>query len=379
MASDCTDYKAERLLERREYGKDIPGLSWSDSRFSTFSKALETEKSEEARTLWDVLVSSEGIRASDPRDLIYARLGLADDAEDFPHPDYQLSVADVYRSFASVLVTQGRGADVLALTHDEFESRASTSWVPDWEWSFSAVNLQEHPDFSAGRDRASFHVEAANCDLSTKGLIIDTVMWTFPPEKRILRLSHDLSTFDKLLDLVRRTAMAVKNDPEVLKGHFPSISVADLQLMLIRYLVFDHDGGRFIAAEVRQFSSTVEGAAAKVGLDPSGNLAGDFIARALSEHLNRGRGETGLYFLTCLLEFAQQGTFAITATGRLCFTVADVELGDKIAIILGCRAPYVLREDGDGFLKIGQTYIRGLMHGEALDDERYELQEILLH
>lgn len=57
----------------------------------------------------------------------------------------------------------------------------------------------------------------------------------------------------------------------------------------------------------------------------------------------------------------------------------DVQPGDNIAIIPGCRAPYLWREDGDGVLNIGETYIRGLLHEEALDDERYGVKEILIH
>lgn len=78
-----------------------------------------------------------------------------------------------------------------------------------------------------------------------------------------------------------------------------------------------------------------------------------------------------------LQSLAQRGRFAITVEDQICLIPLDLHPGGKIAIILGCRAPYLLSQDGGGFLNIEETYIRGLMHGEALDDERYPVQEIL--
>jgi hypothetical protein len=195
-------------------------------------------------------------------------------------------------------------------------------------------------------------------------------------------LPSDLSnSFGVLLELVRSTATAIQNDSEILKGFFSWTSVTDLQLMLILCLVFNHEGGNF-SAEFHPLPSMLEGAITKAVLAANASsleLANDFVAGVLSEHLSRGYSNKGVIFLICLLTVADEGKFAITATGRLCLMIADVKPGGKIAIILGCQTPHLLREDGDGFLKIGETYIRGLMHGEALDNERYSLQEILIH
>jgi hypothetical protein len=47
--------------------------------------------------------------------------------------------------------------------------------------------------------------------------------------------------------------------------------------------------------------------------------------------------------------------------------------GDRIAVLLGGRTPYVLRKVVDKkhkeihFRLMGESYVHGLMHGEALD------------
>ena len=93
------------------------------------------------------------------------------------------------------------------------------------------------------------------------------------------------------------------------------------------------------------------------------------LAEVLSAYLRKFYNAQWVYAYFYLRLHAGHRRFVITHAGCLCFMPFDVEL-DKIGIILGSRASYVLREDGDGFLKIGEVYICGLMHGEALDDER---------
>jgi hypothetical protein len=45
----------------------------------------------------------------------------------------------------------------------------------------------------------------------------------------------------------------------------------------------------------------------------------------------------------------------------------QARVGDKIAIILGCSTPIVIRPQGNHFLVLGEAYVQGLMDGEALE------------
>jgi hypothetical protein len=40
--------------------------------------------------------------------------------------------------------------------------------------------------------------------------------------------------------------------------------------------------------------------------------------------------------------------------------------GDKVCILLGCRAPVVLRPEGHYHIILGDAYVHGCMHGEAM-------------
>ena len=58
----------------------------------------------------------------------------------------------------------------------------------------------------------------------------------------------------------------------------------------------------------------------------------------------------------------------ITKLGYVGLGPPDSARGDTIAVILGTDVPFVLRPLGDHFQLIGETYVRGIMLGEALDE-----------
>ncbi|KAF7505732.1 hypothetical protein GJ744_000498 [Endocarpon pusillum] len=336
FAGLANDYFAECV----QHAKVFPGTAYGI--FGDYYNVTKPGRKQGTNTLWSLLILSNGVKASDPRDQIYTLLTLASDTSDFPLPDYQLPVTKVFQDFATVLITKNHGPAMLSLSSCRAKDFSYPSWVPDWEQEFIGLRLEEFSTFSAGSPNGSFNVQTGNY-LSTKGLIVDKILWVYSHREE--EDFNAFEIFEKLLDLVNNTAAAIQNEPEVLRSGFSWSSVVDLHLMLILYLVFDHEGG------------------------------------VLSENLRRGYDDKGYNFMKCLQQLAQRGRFAITVAGRLCLMPQDVRPGDRIAIILGCRAPYVLREDGDGdvFVNIGETYIRGLMNGEVLGDERYKVQEIHIH
>ena len=58
---------------------------------------------------------------------------------------------------------------------------------------------------------------------------------------------------------------------------------------------------------------------------------------------------------------------AITEEKLMGLVPISAEVGDEIYLLAGGQVFYVLRPQGDGFRLIGESYIHGLMDGEALD------------
>ncbi|KAM7188617.1 Heterokaryon incompatibility protein (HET) domain containing protein [Naviculisporaceae sp. PSN 640] len=90
------------------------------------------------RTLYHVLRHSGTSQATDPRDKIYALLGMANDIGpnmELLGPDYSLSLAGVYLSVAEFFLKKQKNLDYWKMMPDTPEYKSSLpSWVVDWEW-----------------------------------------------------------------------------------------------------------------------------------------------------------------------------------------------------------------------------------------------------
>lgn len=53
--------------------------------------------------------------------------------------------------------------------------------------------------------------------------------------------------------------------------------------------------------------------------------------------------------------------------GYLAVGLLELKYGDIVCIFFGVRLPYILRQEGDHWRFIGQCYMHGIMHGEAMD------------
>lgn len=81
-------------------------------------------------------------------------------------------------------------------------------------------------------------------------------------------------------------------------------------------------------------------------------------------------------FADCLGPMSRRRRFFLTRSGRIGLGPSDTQIGDTLVVIFFCPTPYLLRSSGDHWQFVGETYVHGLMYGEALDIlERGEVQE----
>jgi hypothetical protein len=82
--------------------------------------------------LYPMLVRSRTSDATDPRDKLYAVLGLVDEREDAGlQPDYTLGVEEVYTRLAKTIITRSQSLDCLG-SAGLVRNHGVPSWVPDW-------------------------------------------------------------------------------------------------------------------------------------------------------------------------------------------------------------------------------------------------------
>jgi Heterokaryon incompatibility protein (HET) len=83
---------------------------------------------------------------TDPRDRIYAVLGLTSESLDnFPPPDYTQSVSEVYRNTVLYLIRHTGKLDVLNQVLEPKQEPGEPSWVPNWNKDFMYSWLRSSP------------------------------------------------------------------------------------------------------------------------------------------------------------------------------------------------------------------------------------------
>jgi hypothetical protein len=128
------------------------------------------------------------LKATDPRDRVYALIALARDEDRVLVPDYSISTAQMLRELVRHHILTDNNLAILSgnrfpppkTTDDD-----SSSWVPDPERFINSPRMDWHPDsttFNASKPRAPVVTFSADLRLLTaKGVVIDRVITAIGP------------------------------------------------------------------------------------------------------------------------------------------------------------------------------------------------------
>ena len=368
----------------------------------------------------------EGFRrlsATDPRDKIYAALGLATDASNRPQMDYGLSPASVFETFAADLVRKGDGISVLHAAVSHSQGMALPSWVPDWtsqKCTYEPLNLLLDPDIQAGGNMIpNLEPLDEKSAIRLSGRIADRV-WFFSGE---LGLELVNTATDQDLQF---TSMLWRNDVFALdhdgRRWWVREGIKENRLDQMREDLREHWYPKWLSwlsiimsmqvlthvhpKEVQDVANRHEERRATMPKPPN--------AEALSNHNNdappttshvepaaqsfgdlealmvqvvdpaallpvpnpQGDKDYNYYLL-------EHRCLCITRSGRLGFVPKTAQEGDEILVFPGARTPFVVRCSGNASEDepesrrlIGDCYIRGLMHGEGLREN--DMSQILI-
>jgi hypothetical protein len=403
-----------------------------------FSKFVALTERKEKRSLFELLQSCRTLQASDPKDKIFALLNVAADADRFPHPDYSMPTEEVYRRYTIVLANQGHHLSLLGTTGDSHGSNGWPSWIPRWEDPHPAFSWESSTKFMAGGARIS-DPRFRNNSMAVRAHIYDTVAtrwknlsWEhFYPDvtAHVEEISSDLQLRSDGLsdesDVARSIIRLLLCDPrehsgdyfeqppEMLvtlpgeKGVFVSLAnLVDEDGMVNRglkrwstlvYLLEDSRREEFRGSHISTMTKSTDGFWA-----PIFRFMPHYMAevrrrtpteKILREYVRNYIGSRGFAYLDYLqgkyqplcvigLADAQPARQYGTALGlTLGLAPATVRPGDKVALVRGARAPFILREVSKGkYRNLGQAYVRDVMMGEVankLSKEDFPYVEIV--
>ena len=318
-----------QAIQLDEFRKDDHAPILRSCRYQKFT-ALDNFRQTADMPLVSLLRCTRDYQASDPRDKLYALLGLASDIgpEDF-FPDYSKPAQRVWEDLVKFMVTRRHSLDIICSA--QFFAPAPgipglQSWLPSWQTPSTAhlstlEPIGQYDGSAAGDTEPVVDLSHFPRILMAEGIVVDTVEL----------YGGSITVAHECLSTIRRWRyLASQRMDSQNMGCFWRVIVADR----------DHMGNRATDRFGRNFEPFIEGS--NQGLSRRTQNFSDAVTRAVM-----GR------------------RFFITRKGRLGLGPREIRIGDKVVILKGCYMPLVLRADGEFRILVGEAYVSGIMRGEA--------------
>lgn len=365
-------------------------------------------------SLFKLLYYSRYFKATNPRDHVFALLGAASDSGEFPKPDYESTVEQVYHQTSTCLVRQGGGFLMLHLAGMRPTDNGLPSWVVDWRELDTFHPNKYFASFRAGGGDGSVRLGGGDSLVQVSGKIVDHVVAVGDAFKDKTDLGDKLARYIDNCTLAfedfyedRCGSSAIQKDLASLI-HFDMRYIPGDALTRSQQGMFDFNEdyydfarssdttaldsltSRQIALMYHRFYlNKLERHLAKAGQNPfvgclsrlcqklrpvetSKRFAEDAIARGIA---NASVDENMLRY-----NFFRPTTRPVmTQNRRLGLAPAMTEKGDAVCVVAGAKAPFILRPVGDGTYNIiGEAYVRDIMFGETLIGDACPMEEILI-
>ncbi|KAL9614603.1 MAG: hypothetical protein Q9167_000891 [Letrouitia subvulpina] len=331
--------------------------------------------------------------STDPRDRIYALLGLASDGESYIDavtysPDWKYE--EVFKNFAKMFIERDHGMKLLYQAGTCSDWLKSPSWVPDWQKMDRSLNQIalpfEHSTFAASPSSSpSIHVRQDNNSLLVRGTTVDKIS----KKTATLGSGHLASVNDHvtyaygmaygLTDIISFFSSGIFLAQEL--DDYPT-NEGSLDVALRTFLrgppsemsqsqmVSMQEGVRAFFSRIRLCMELVENKWREP--DPETVRRGQEQEQPLIALANAG----GIP--------ANQRCFCTTEKGFFGLVPGKVEIGDEVAIFNGGNVPFILRRFEPGnerelvYRLVGDGYLHGLMHGEALSLDTYDERDLVI-
>jgi hypothetical protein len=338
----------------------------------------------DAPPLLELLLSHKSKKSTDPRDKVYALVGICSTRDTFGEIDYGREMKEIYTHTARRIISTEGKLDVICVKQHDIQQFNLPSWVPDWtrpppNGGALVVGLQHHkPEFAAaGNSVAKFEFLDGGHVLQASGFVLDTIASVGMPFKKkgapkdiepALHVFHDWWNLfaSSVRDCNSLSAQAIFGRA-ISCGNwmFDDESVYEQKLRSIFELsdsmLVDEDVLRIDTTTYTSLSGSVSSLAEENG-EADDDVVDDKEQRAV--------------IINAALTMNRRRMF-ISRTGVVGLAPWNTAVGDLVCVLLGCRFPVILRPRQGNFLLVGEAYVEGFMNGEAIaaqDDKKVHLR-----
>ncbi|KAK4140057.1 heterokaryon incompatibility protein-domain-containing protein [Dichotomopilus funicola] len=341
-----------------------------------------------AKSLVYTLIRARGFKSTDPRDKVYAVLGLVHEyAQDKPGliPEYDVPTPAAAFTRAAIQILEDGGGDLLLLSCVEGEKfqKAATgrlpSWVPDWSSEeLTGLRVTGYERYSAsGELKQHPVVDREGETLSLHGIELDHVTMVGETKQSVLR-GEPFPQWLKIVDSLKTTYRHQKGAEQHKVDVFWRTLISNTAGSPPQVVQDGHSLGASFARWFFETTGPVVGGS-QDGQDygDAWHALADRFGKLLDERWDAQsrRVASTSEFLTPFSKGQHLRLFR-TAGGYLGFGTECVQVGDLVYIVPGSRVPLLLRrakldrtEDQSRKSRhrlVGGAYLHGVMDGECV-------------
>lgn len=347
-------------LGPKYHGKPPRAVFYRDE--STKWSNRQKSNTDKPDSLLAFLKDTRYCKSSDPRDKVYALLGMTLEKDDFL-PDYALPIRDTFISLTKYFIARDKRLDVLCHVQGARSLHNLPSWVPDWSYPRLSDILGHEKTVSIRPYKATLD-RTANVSFGHDPFLLQN--------PQLLIQNQEL--------LVQQSTNNVAHNLEILLAEgIPVDTVAQVGLM---YSVDDEKNTSSlqqweeIAKSVSRNSTEADMPPAFVDTliaYPAYRVPNVFARFYPAWHGMTFAGQTpdasAAIFQEQLNKVCHGRCFFVTERGHMGLGPAEMQKGDMVAVLLGGSVPFVLHAEDEGqFSLVGESYVHGFMHGEALEE-----------
>jgi len=301
--------------------------------------------------------------STDPRDRFFALHGfLSNDNTDGIQIDYKLPCQEVYQSWAMHSINNG-SLKLLSLAERGPKSKLDLpSWIPDW--SSAPEQVSRNPLFglgfeAAGEAKAEVSILEDGRVLNVAGLMVDSIQCV---GSYVLGSRKREAVDGNRSEYPRDEIEWLKECDDIASAARPYPTGEDFAEAYARMIVCNQ---KMTPARFKRGAEASQD-------DPNDAFFREgyrCIRRRSLEWPPGINPETMLQYTKSINSVTTGRKFCATEGRYLGWVPGDAAPGDIICILLGAETPYILRPDENDskyYKLVGETYIHGIMQGEAL-------------
>jgi hypothetical protein len=322
--------------------------------------------------------------ATEPRDRIFALLGLCRETRDAAHwppelnPDYKKPLMDLFIEIARYLVREKKSTDILRLASGVRQKEGYPSWVPRWDNSLNDPSLYGGPEVFMASHWTD--VKDPFNDVSYGRVpVIDETTHAAILRLRGIRIGSVIS----YCKVIRRediwddsgVTSIIRNDfqpklrmmLDACKEALPHLSAEDIHraFFMVTCLGLTSNWKDALSEPLIHFESYM-------GLQPTtsqDSVQSDAGCSLFPSHRRPSVNPEPSRYFSRLAGMINNRVF-VTSSGQLGLGPAHMKPNDEVVVLFGGELPFLLRPLVNGQWKfVGPCYVHGIMKGEALAGE----------